>query len=170
VPRTAWRGIVATHGTRTIPEETPVALTYNRTTHAVMLATPADLKDFAIGFSLTEGIIRRTDEIEEIDVVAVDEGIELRMWLKAERIEALTLRQRRLAGPSGCGLCGLQSLADAIPEPPRVDADPRFTPGDITAAIAAMPAAQQLNQQTRAVHAAAFWQRPCGLVAAREDV
>jgi FdhD protein len=161
---------VATDGPRTVPEETPVALTYNHTTHAVMLATPGDLQDFAIGFSLTEGIIQNPDEIEEIEVVPADEGIELRMWLAPERLDALTVRQRRLAGPSGCGLCGLQSLADAIRQPPRVTADPRFTPASVVAAMAAMPAGQRLNHQTRAVHAAAFWHPAHGMVALREDV
>jgi FdhD protein len=168
--RTAWRGDVAAAGYRTIPQETPVALSYNRTTHAVMLATPGDLQDFGIGFSLTEGIIGRADEIEELEIVRADEGSELRMWLAADRIDVLTVRQRRLAGPSGCGLCGLQSLADAIRQPPRVTADPRFTPADIIAAMAAMPAEQRLNQQTRAVHAAAFWHPAHGMVALREDV
>jgi FdhD protein len=170
VTRTAWRGDAATAGPRTIPEETPVALTYNRTTHAVMLATPADLEDFAVGFSLTEGIVQRAGEIEEIEIVPVDEGIELRLWLPAERIDALTVRQRRLAGPSGCGLCGLQSLADAIRQPPRVTADPRFAPVNVIAAMAAMPVGQRLNHQTRAVHAAAFWHPARGMVALREDV
>jgi FdhD protein len=135
-----------------------------------MLATPADLEDFAIGFSLTEGVIRRAEEIEDIEVVAAEEGVELRMWLAPERIDALTVRQRRLAGPSGCGLCGLQSLADAIRQPPRVVADPRFSPAEVVAAMAAMPGGQRLNQQTRAVHAAAFWHPRRGLVALREDV
>ncbi len=170
VMRTAWRGDIATDGLRTIPEETPVALTYNRTTHAVMLATPADLEDFAVGFSLTEGIIQRAGEIEEIEIVPADEGIELRLWLPPARIDALAVRQRRLAGPSGCGLCGLQSLADAIRQPPRVTAAPRFSPANVVAAMAAMPAGQRLNQQTRAVHAAAFWHPTRGLVALREDV
>ncbi|HVC62132.1 MAG TPA: formate dehydrogenase accessory sulfurtransferase FdhD [Acetobacteraceae bacterium] len=170
VMRTAWRGAVAADGPRSIPEETPVALTYNRTTHAVMLATPADLDDFALGFSLTEGIIRHAGEINEIEIVRADEGIELRLWLPPDRIDALTVRQRRLAGPSGCGLCGLQSLADAIRQPPRVTADPGFTPADVIAAMAAMPAGQRLNRQTRAVHAAAFWHPQRGMVALREDV
>ncbi len=170
VTRTAWRGSTATDGPRTIPEETPVALTYNRTTHAVMLATPGDLQDFAVGFSLTEGIIQRADEIEDIEIVPAAEGIELRMWLAPERIDALTVRQRRLAGPSGCGLCGLQSLADAVRQPPRVTADPRFAPASVVAAMAAIPAGQRLNQQTRAVHAAAFWHPARGMVALREDV
>ena len=170
VSRTYWRGALATAGTRVVPEETPIAFTYNRTTHAVMLATPADLEDFAVGFSLTEGIIRNPDELEEIEIVPAEEGIELRLWLGADRMDPLTVRQRRLAGPSGCGLCGLESLADAIRQPPRVTADPHFGPASIVAAMAAMPGAQRLNQQTHAVHAAAFWHPTRGLVALREDV
>jgi FdhD protein len=169
-PRTMWRGDAATDSVRAIPEETPVALTYNHTTHAVMLATPGDLRDFGIGFSLTEGIIQRGSEIEEIEIVQAGAGVEVRMWLAPDRIDALTVRHRHLAGPSGCGLCGLQSLADAIRQPPRVAADPRFTPANVTAAMAAMPAGQELNQQTHAVHAAAFWHPARGMVALREDV
>ena len=170
VPRTAWHGAIASSSTRAIPEETPVAFTYNRTTHAVMLATPADLEDFAIGFSLTEGVIRHPDEIEEVQIVPAEEGVELRLWLSPERIDSLTVRQRRLAGPSGCGLCGLESLADAIRQPPRVTADPCFTPASVVAAMAALPAAQQMNQQTHAMHAAAFWHPTRGMIALREDV
>ncbi len=167
---TTYHGNTASRAARALPEETPVAFTYNRTTHAVMLATPADVEDFAIGFSLTEGIVDRPEEIEDLHIVAADTGIELRMWLAPERMDQLTVRQRRLAGPSGCGLCGLQSLADAIRKPPLVAADPRFHPTTITTAIAALPAGQHLNQQTHAVHGAAFWHPTWGIVALREDV
>jgi FdhD protein len=170
VVRTAWRGEERTSGARTIPEETPIALSYNRTAYAVMLATPGDLEDFAVGFSLTEGIVQSPADIEELDVVADDAGIELRMWLAAERAEAMTIRQRRLAGPSGCGLCGLESLADAVRTPPHVTGEARFAPAAIHTAMAAMAPAQKLNQQTRAVHAAGFWHPQRGLVALREDV
>lgn len=170
VRRTAYHGAAASAGTRAIPEESPIALTYNRTTHAVMLATPADLEDFALGFSLTEGIIRHPDEIEDLEIVPAEAGIELRMWLAPERMDRLTVRQRRLAGPSGCGLCGLESLADAIRKPPHVAAEPRFRPATIIAAMAAMPAGQHLNQQTHAVHAAGFWHATHGMIALREDV
>jgi FdhD protein len=168
--RTAWRGGDATRGARAIAEETPIALTYNRSAYAVMLATPADLEDFALGFSLTEGIVQSAAEIEELDIVPDEAGIELRMWLAPERADSITQRQRRLAGPSGCGLCGLESLADAVRTPPRVVSDARFDSTAIHTAMAAMPGAQKLNRQTRAVHAAAFWHPLGGLVALREDV
>jgi FdhD protein len=105
-----------------------------------------------------------------LEVVAVSDGIELRMSLAAEHLDALTERQRRIAGPSGCGLCGLDSLASAMRPVPRVPAGGIFSPDTIQAAMASMPVAQRLNQQTRAVHAAAFWTEAQGLVALREDV
>ena len=170
VRRTHWHGNAAGKGTRCIPEETPVALTYNHSTHAVMLATPADLVDFGIGFSLAESIVERADEIDEIEIVTVPQGIEVRMTLGEARLDALTRRQRRLAGPSGCGLCGLDSLTDAVRPVPRVMSEAAFDAGSIGAAMALMPPAQRLNQLTRAVHAAAFWTPDRGLVALREDV
>jgi FdhD protein len=153
-----------------VAEETAVSMTYNRLSHAVMMATPADLADFAIGFSLTEGLIAHPGEIEEFAAVAVPDGIELRMWLAAGRMEALTRRRRRLAGATGCGLCGLESLAEAMRPPPPVAGAARYVAAELLAAVAALPAAQTLGQQTRAAHAAAFWTRAAGIVALREDV
>jgi FdhD protein len=170
VPRMTWRGDAMVEGTRSVPNETPVALTYNRVTHAVMLATPADLEDFAIGFSLSEGIVRSSVEIIALDVVRVPEGIECRMDLADSRLEALTKRQRRLAGPSGCGLCGLDSLAAAIRPAPPVPIGRVFSPSMIQDGMRSMPAAQTLNATTHAVHAAAFWVPERGLIALREDV
>jgi FdhD protein len=156
--------------TRVVPEEIPVAFTYNRTTHAVMLATPADLEDFAIGFSLSEGIIRHATDIEECEVVSVPDGVELRMTLAQPRLEALARRRRYLAGPSGCGLCGLDSLAAAIRPVPSVGSVAGFDGAAIEAAMETLPTAQHLNHLTHAVHAAAFWTPAQGLVALREDV
>jgi FdhD protein len=153
-----------------VPCETPVALTYNRATHAVMLASPADLEDFAVGFSLSEGIIGKAAEILTLDIVEVPDGIECRMDLADGRLDALTKRQRRLAGPSGCGLCGLDSLAAAIRPAPTVPSGRDFSPEMIRDAMRSMPPAQVLNASTHAVHAAAFWTPERGLVALREDV
>lgn len=167
---TAWRGGAPRAGERTIPEETAIALTYDRVTHAVMMATAADLEDFAVGFSLSEGIITRPAEIETIEVVPDANGIELRMWLASRRGDAFTHRRRHLAGPTGCGLCGIESLEQATRMPPPVDSNLHVTRETIAAAIAALPGAQHLNRETRAVHAAAFWRPRHGLVALREDI
>jgi FdhD protein len=165
----AWRG--AWHAeSRPVPEEVPVAFTYHRETQAVMLATPADLEDFALGFSLMEGIATAPEDIAELDIVVVPEGIELRMWLRAGAEAALGARSRRLAGPTGCGLCGLDSLTDALRPPPVVTSQARFTAADIVASMQALPSAQVLNRASRAVHAAGLFVPSVGLVAAREDV
>jgi FdhD protein len=170
VERLIWRDGGATPEPRSIPEETPIALTYGRSTFAVMMATPADLRDFAVGFSLAEGIVRHPSEIAALEVVPVAEGVELRMDLAEERQTGLARRQRRITGPGGCGLCGMDSLAEAVRPVPPVGAGRPYTPEDIHAALATMPEAQRINAMTRAVHAAAFWTPGEGLVALREDV
>ena len=140
-----WRGVEPMLSSRLLAEEKAIALTFGASTNAVMMATPADLEDFAVGFSLTEGIVQSAAEIEELETVAGESGIELRMWLAAEKADAMTLRQRRLAGPSGCGLCGLESLADAVRPPPKVVLGSRFAPAAVHAAMAALSPAQKLN-------------------------
>lgn len=170
VARTAWRNGELHTGVRVIPEETAVALTYNHVTHAVMMATPSDLEDFAVGFSLTEGIIEHPEEIETLEVVPNELGVELRMWVAAPRSDSFADRRRHLAGPTGCGLCGIESLEQAMRPPPVVTSDFHVSARAIRAAIDALPSAQRFNLQTRAVHAAAFWEPIRGLVALREDV
>ena len=166
-----WRhGAPAPSGPRDIPEETPLALTFNRETYAVMMGTPADLEDFAVGFALTEGIVAAAGEIAALDVLEHAHGIELRMELPAPRLAALTRRRRRLAGPTGCGLCGIDSLAEAVRPPPAVPPGGPVSAAGIAAALRAMEPLQTLNQATHAVHAAAFWHARDGIVALREDV
>jgi len=170
VPEIAVTGGSRRKGQRIVPEETPVALTYNRLSHAVMMATPADLEDFAVGFSLAERIVDRADEIERLEVVQRDIGIELRMWIGKDRIDLYSDRRRNLAGPTGCGLCGMESLEETVRAAPQVSASLTVTPDVISDAVAAMPPGQKLNHETRAVHAAAFWMPGRGIVALREDV
>jgi FdhD protein len=168
--RSVWRRHGLTEGERAIPEETAIAFTYNGGTYAVMMATPQDLQDFALGFSLTEGIVSSAEDILGLDVIEETAGIELRMWLSEKRAAALSDRRRHLAGPTGCGLCGIESLAEAVRTPAVVPAGQIVTPMDIMRALDAIAPRQDLNMLTRAVHAAAFWQPGVGLVALREDV
>ena len=157
-------------GERTIPEETAVAFTYNGASYAVMMATPQDLEDFAIGFSLTEGIIQSPAQIETLDIVEEPIGIELRMRLTEPHAAALLKRRRYLAGPTGCGLCGIETLSEAMRTPGAVADGSVFTPQEIMAALDALAGLQAINQATHAVHGAAFYRRGEGLVALREDV
>ena len=169
VPRQAWRNGSTLLGERTLAEEVPVAFSYDGATHAVLMATPDDLEDFALGFTYTEGIITTAAEIAELAVVGVADGIVLRMWLTGDRSDAFAARRRRFVGPAGCGMCGLESLAEANRAIPIVSYDLQVSRQDIAEAVAAAPARQQLNMQTRAVHAAAFW-RPDQALVLREDV
>lgn len=157
-------------GERVLPEETPVALTYNGSTHAVMMASPSDLEDFGLGFSLSEGIIAGPDDLLSMDIVEHDLGCEIRMWLSETCSGAYRTRRRALAGPVGCGLCGVESLAEAVRPASRVAGALQLPTGAISAAIADLTAAQRLNKEARAIHAAALWRPDQGLVAIREDV
>lgn len=168
--RLRWRDGAISAGERAVPEEVAVALTYNRYSYAVMMASPANLEDFAVGFSLSEGVIADASEILELETVRNPHGIELRMWIAPERIAAFTERRRYLAGPTGCGLCGIDSLAEAMRPPRRVGEGIRVSAEQIAAALASLPEAQVVNLATRAVHAAAYWEPKRGLVALREDV
>ena len=157
-------------GERLVAEEVPVSFSYNRLSHAVMMATPADLEDFGVGFSLTEGLVGRAAEIEELAVVSSPHGVELRMWVDGAVLARMEARRRVLAGPTGCGLCGLESLEQAVREPPPVPPGVSVPAGEVADALAALEAAQSLNRATRAVHAAGLWRVGHGMVAVREDV
>ncbi|ESQ93919.1 formate dehydrogenase accessory sulfurtransferase FdhD [Asticcacaulis benevestitus] len=161
----------ASHGRRDIAEEVPVALVYDASTEAVMMATPADLEDFAYGFSLNEGLISEPADIQRLDIVSGPDGIEARIWLTPDKSRRLTARRRSRTGPTGCGLCGIESLEDVLrlrgELPPS---ELRLSVADIMSAVESLESQQPLGQQTRAVHAAGFWTPEAGLIATREDV
>jgi FdhD protein len=170
VRREIWREDGLSSGSRSIPEESAVALTYNGGTYAVMMATPQDLEDFAIGFSLSEGIVDCFADIHSLDILRLDDGVELRMWLDKSRADRLRERRRHIAGPTGCGLCGIESITEAMRPATVVRHDRQFSPEHIMGAMRSLPLLQKLNIETRAVHAAAFWNAKSGILALREDV
>jgi len=170
VKREVWRADGLTVGERMLPEETAIALTYNGGTYAVMMGTPEDLEDFAIGFSLNENIVGVRDEIASIDTIREESGIEIRLWLSDPMAERIAARRRRMAGPTGCGLCGIESLAEALRPPAVVKKNIQYSYRQILGAIDKLPLLQRLNSETRAVHAAAFWTPEDGIVLLREDI
>ena len=153
-----------------VAEEVPVALVYNRVPHVVMLATPLDLEDFALGFSLTEGIIASASEMNSVRVLNRAEGIEVRIRIPEERFACLSEKERNLTGRTGCGLCGTASLRQAVRHPGAVTSDVRLAPVDLHAALDELGEHQRLNGITGAIHAAA-WALPSQRIQlVREDV
>ncbi|WP_246208214.1 formate dehydrogenase accessory sulfurtransferase FdhD [Bradyrhizobium rifense] len=155
---------------RLLAEEAPVALIYNGISLAVLMATPADLTDLAVGFSLTEGIISNPAEIRDMEIICHPEGTELRAWLTTARGRELMERRRQLVGPTGCGLCGLESLQSATRVLPSVPRGISLRPPQIAAAVQAMVDAQELNRRTRATHAAGLYLPQERTILVREDV
>jgi len=154
-----------------LADEVPVALIFNGISHAVMLATPLDLEDFALGFGLTEGVLARPDELYGVEVLPDPAGMRIEMEVSSACFARLKDRRRSMAGRTGCGLCGTESLEQV--EPPLSPLAPCATPLSppaIAAALRAMPVHQALQQRTGATHAAA-WCAPDGHVRlVREDV
>ncbi|MEO6278776.1 formate dehydrogenase accessory sulfurtransferase FdhD [Roseateles sp.] len=150
--------------------EVPVALTVNGISQVVMLATPADLEDFALGFGLGEGWFTSPQELLDVEAMPQAEGIELALTVTAACEQRLKTRRRTLAGRTGCGLCGVESLAQlGSPRPTAVNA-PALERGALDRALAALHAAQPMNARCGGLHGAA-WCRPSGeLVLAREDI
>lgn len=170
-PYLAHRQVGFHESFREVAEEVPVAMSYNGTTHSVMMATPADLEDFAVGFSLTEGIISNLSEIEDLSIEVFEAGIDVQMRLTVQSSDALAARRRFMAGPVGCGLCGIDSIDQALRPLSALSADSlRFKSGSIIAAMGALSGSQKLNAETRAVHGAGFYIPGEGLFAVREDV
>ncbi len=176
LPTVGWKNLCVHHGgvtltERLIPEEVAVALTYGRLSYAVMMATPSDLEDFALGFSLTEGVIETPSQLAALEVILQPLGIELRMELTKVSDVALMKRRRAMAGPAGCGLCGIESLVAATRPLRRIESPVHVPARHIFAAMQALHSNQPLNAQTRAIHGAGFWSvEREELVLVREDV
>jgi FdhD protein len=171
VPETVFRNRVLGDGHRIVAEESAIALSYGGSTEAVMMATPADLEDFAIGFSLSEGIIESIEEISGLEILEASGGVDLQISLTDKVDRALRVRRRAKAGPVGCGLCGVESIEEALkPAADVSQVSVTLKAGDISDAMQALSANQPLNAATRAVHAAGFYIPGRGMVAVREDV
>lgn len=165
----AWRGGEFAASTRELAAEAAVAISYNGTSHAVLMATPEHLDDLARGFTLSEGIAR-ADEIAAIEILEGERGFDVQVSLTTDAATRLEARRRSMAGPVGCGMCGLESIDAAMRDIPEVTSDIRLSARDIAAATHAMSRNQELNIRTRSVHAAACYCPGDGLKALREDV
>ncbi|MES2499218.1 MAG: formate dehydrogenase accessory sulfurtransferase FdhD [Pseudomonadota bacterium] len=169
---TRWRGEVLTDATDKVAEEVPIALVYNGISHVVMLATPADLADFALGFSLSEGIFRDKSDLYSVDVVTQPQGIELQMHVATECFAQLKQRRRNLTGRTGCGLCGAESLDQALRLPAQSIslATIKVAASSIESAFKTMQIQQPLQQATGATHACAWVSTEGEIQLVREDV
>jgi FdhD protein len=155
---------------RALAAECPVSITFNGLAHAVMMATPCDIEDFLVGFSLTEEIVGDAADIESIDIRAIELGLLGQVRIPAERHRALIQNRRNLVGQTSCGICGLVELEQAVRRYGPVAAVPRVDPDAVFAAFDSLPGQQDLNRRTGAAHAAAFADRTGRLLAVREDV
>jgi FdhD protein len=153
-----------------IAEEAPVSLVYNGVPHVVMLVTPTNLEDFALGFSITEGIIATPSELQSIHVYNRSNGIEIRLEIPEQRFQHLSEKGRNLTGRTGCGLCGASTLQQAIRHTQPVHGELNVPATELFSALTAINQHQKLNQLTGAVHAAAWVVPGQDVLYVREDV
>jgi len=178
VPAASWHDGAMDERSELLPEEVPVALVYNGISHAVMLASPQDLEDFAVGFSLSERIVRAARDVREVEVEAGPHGIALAIGIAPGAMARLKATRRARLGQTGCGLCGIDSLAwfereTGLHDPRDGGAHETrapFTPQALQRAMAAMAGQQRLHQATGAMHAAGWAGRDGRLLLVREDV
>src|SRR5215510_15622601 len=156
VPVQRWKNGQLTRTTDFVTEEMPVALVYHGVPHVVMLASPADLEDYAVGFTVSEGLVGSPGEIQSVEVERAAESIEVRIGIAGERFSELLRRRRNLTGRSGCGLCGAETVEEAIRPPVQVAAGPTVTAADLHAALIQLESMQPVNARTGSIHAAAW--------------
>jgi FdhD protein len=155
---------------RELANEAPVAIEFDGSPYAVMMLTPADLEDFAVGFALSERIIAQAGDIARIDIRYGARGIGIDLRLHKENSARLAERRRTLPGQSGCGICGISTIEEALPALTPLTGAPRLTKTALFAALDGLSAQQPLNSATGAVHAAAFCGAGGAITVAREDV
>ncbi len=170
VPVQRWADGVVTRTTDFVTEEVPVALVYHGVPHVVMLATPADLEDYAVGFTVSEGLVAHPREIQSVEVVPAAQSIEVRIGIAGERFAELLRRRRNLTGRSGCGLCGAETVEEAIRPPVKAAKGPTVSAAGMHAALVQLESQQPLNARTGSVHAAAWVVPGEGVKLVREDV
>jgi FdhD protein len=155
---------------RTLANETAIAIEFDGQPYAVMMLSPADYEDFAVGFALSERIADKASDIARIDVRHGTAGTAIDIRLEKDHSQRLIERRRAIPGASGCGICGLTTIEEALPQLPPLTAAPKIEPKALFAALAALPARQTLNKETGAVHAASFCRPDGTILALREDV
>jgi FdhD protein len=170
VPVERWKAGQVTRTTDFVTEEVPVALVYHGVPHVVMLATPADLEDYAVGFTVSEGLVAHPREIQSVEVERGAQSIEVRIGIAGERFAELLRRRRNLTGRTGCGLCGAETVEEAIRPPVKVAKGPTVTVADLHAALIQLESQQPVNARTGSVHAAAWVVPGAGIRFVREDV
>lgn len=153
-----------------VAEEVPIALEYNGISHAVMLASPCDLEDFALGFSLSEGILGDRSELYDYEVIPGPQGIQVQMQIANERFVTLKDKRRNLTGRTGCGLCGAETLQQAVRRPEAAIGTTAFSAAQIYVGMKAMQSKQRLQRHTGATHAAAWMNADGSVDLVREDI
>ena len=169
-PATSDSGIIVTERQDTLAKEVPVALVYNDIAHTVMMCSPRDLEDFAMGFSLTEGIINKPADIYGIDIEEVCNGMEARIELATRCFVALKDHRRTLTGRTGCGICGAEQIQQVYKNVAKLDRTLTFNICQFDTCLQQLYEAQELGKQTGSTHAAAFFSVEGKLLAIREDV
>ncbi len=182
VPGLGYAKVVSTHAllrlendsavreTAVVAEEVPVAMVYNGEPFVVVMASPADLEDLAVGFSVTEGIVDHADKVSVLEVVRHSRGVEVQMGIDDTAAARITERRRGISARTGCGVCGIESIDEVLRVPHRARDGGRFSVQALWHAAAELEARQPVNLETRAVHAAALARGSGTLDLVREDV
>ncbi len=165
-----WEAGASDERTEQVVEETPVAIVYNGVPHVVMMATPVDLEDFALGFSITEELIRAPADFRSAEVVRYSQGIEIQVSIAPECEGVIATRNRRLTGRTGCGICGTDSITAVLKQLHPVAPSAPIPPAAIELALGSLVTHQTLNAAAGAVHAAGWASRDGTIELAREDV